>query len=128
MEDGPLDSARASRQTLRMALAHASSGQVVDLRSLDGQAAETCALLKAGDMELMWLVLAAGKHVPWHAVSTSMTLQCIRGKVEVQLDNESKLLEADQVMYLAGGVPHGLRALADARLLMTVVLPASRTD
>jgi len=25
-------------------------------------------------------------------------------------------------------VPHGLHALEDARLLMTVVLPASRTD
>ena len=111
-----------------MALSHASSGQVVNLGALDGQATETCALLKARDIELMWLVLPAGKQVPSHAVSTSMSLQCMRGKVEVQLDGEAKLLEADQVMYLAGGVPHGLHALEDARLLMTVVLPASRTD
>lgn len=111
-----------------MALTHASSGQVVNLGTLDGQATETCALLKARDIELMWLVLPAGKQVPSHAVSTSMTLQCMRGKVEVQLDGEARVLEADQVIYLAGGVPHGLHALEDARLLMTVVLPASRTD
>lgn len=111
-----------------MALPHASSGQVVNLGALDVQAAETCALLKAGDIEIMWLVLPAGKQVPSHAVSTSMTLQCMRGRVEVQLDGHLKLLEADQVMYLAGGVPHGLHALEDTRLLMTIVLPASRTD
>ena len=57
-----------------------------------------------------------------------MTLQCMRGRVEVQFDGNVKLLEADQVMYLAGGVPHGLHALEDTRLLMTIVLPASRTD
>jgi len=111
-----------------MALHHASSGQVVNLGALDVQAAETRALLKARDIEIMWLVVPAGKQVPTHAVSTSMTLQCMRGRVEVQLDGGVKLLEAEQIMYLAGGVPHGLHALEDSRLLMTVVLPASRTD
>ncbi|KQW63995.1 cupin 2 conserved barrel domain protein [Variovorax sp. Root411] len=111
-----------------MALHHASSGQVVALGTLDVQAAETRALLKARDLEIMWLVLPAGKQVPPHAVSTSMTLQCMRGKVEVQVGGSVKLLEADEVMYLAGGVTHGLHALEDARLLMTIVLPASRAD
>lgn len=111
-----------------MALHHASSGQVVNLGALDVQAAETRAVLKARDIEIMWLVVPAGKQVQTHAVSTSMTLQCMRGRVEVQLDGEVKLLEADQIMYLAGGVPHGLHALEDSRLLMTIVLPASRTD
>ncbi|KLN57758.1 hypothetical protein [Variovorax paradoxus] len=50
------------------------------------------------------------------------------GTLDVQFDGGVKLLEADQVMYLAGGVPHGLHALEDTRLLMAVVLPASRTD
>ncbi|MDM0053770.1 cupin domain-containing protein [Variovorax sp. J22R115] len=111
-----------------MAIPHASSGQVVNLRALDVEAAETCALLKAGDIEIMWLVLPAGKQVQSHAVSTSMTLHCVRGRVEVQLDGNMKLLEADQVMYLAGGLPHGLHALEESRLLMTLVLPAIRTD
>ncbi|NDZ17302.1 hypothetical protein C7T35_31675 [Variovorax sp. WS11] len=111
-----------------MALHHASSGQVVDFGALDVEAAQTCALLKARDIEIMWLVVPAGKQVPTHAVSTSMTLQCMRGRVEVQLAGGVKLLEADQVMYLAGGVPHGLHGLEESRLLMTIVLPASRTD
>ncbi|MBT2321864.1 hypothetical protein J7E62_05770 [Variovorax paradoxus] len=111
-----------------MALSHASSGQVVSLGALDAQAEETCALLKASDVEVMWLVLPAGKLVPSHGVSTSMTLQCLRGRVEVQLDGELKLLEAGQLMYLAGGAPHGLHALEDTRLLRTIVLPADRTD
>lgn len=46
-----------------MALTHASSGQVVNLDALDGQATETCALLKARDIELMWLVLPDRKSV-----------------------------------------------------------------
>ena len=111
-----------------MALAHTSSGHIVNLDALDVRATESCALLKADDIELMWLVLAAGKHTPAHAVSTSMTLQCLRGRVEVRLDTRITLLEAGEVMYLAGGLPHGLLALEDSRLLMTLVLPASRTD
>jgi quercetin dioxygenase-like cupin family protein len=111
-----------------MALHHASSGQVVNLGALDAQAVETCALLKAGDIEIMWLVLPAGKQVPPHAVSASMSLQCMRGRVQVQIDGSVKQLEADQVMYVASGVSHGLHALEDTRLLMTLVLPASRTD
>ena len=110
-----------------MALAHTSSGQIVKLDTLEAQATDTCALLKADDLELMWLVLPAGKAVQSHAVSTSMTLQCLRGRVEVRLDTSVKLLEAGEVMYLAGGLPHGLRALDESRLLMTLVLPASRT-
>lgn len=112
----------------RMALLHTSSGQVVNLGVLDVQATETCALLKASDIEIMWLALPAGKQVPSHAVSTSMTLQCMRGRVQVQLDGDVKLLKPGEVIYLAGGVPHGLHALEDARLLMTIVLPASRSD
>ena len=100
----------------------------MNLRAVDLQAAESCALLKAGDVEIMWLVLPAGKRVQSHAVSTSMTLQCMRGRVEVQLDGNMEMLEAHQVMYLAGGLPHGLHALEECRLLMTLVLPASRTD
>ncbi|MDM0019468.1 hypothetical protein [Variovorax saccharolyticus] len=111
-----------------MALVHTASGQVVNLAALDVQATESCALLKADDIELMWLVLPAGKQMPAHAVSTSMTLQCLRGRVEVRLDTSIQLLEAGQVMVLAGGLPHGLQALEDSRLLMTLVLPASRTD
>jgi len=111
-----------------MALGHASSGEAVSLGTLDTQAGETRALLKARDVEVMWLVLPAGKLVPSHGISTSMTIQCLRGRVEVELAGEVKLLEADQVMYLAGGVAHGLRALEDSRLLVTIVLPADRSD
>ena len=111
-----------------MAITHASSGQVVNHGDLDMHAEETCALLKARDVEIMWLVLPAGKRVPSHAVSTSMTLQCMRGRIEVHLDGHVKLLEAGQVMYLAGRMLHGLHALEESRVLMTLVLPASRTD
>ncbi|MDM0049886.1 hypothetical protein [Variovorax sp. J22R115] len=111
-----------------MAITHASSGQVVNLGALDMHAEETCALLKARDVEIMWLVLPAGRRVPSHAVSTSMTLQCLRGRVEVHLDGNLKLLEAGQIMYLAGRLLHGLHALEESRVLMTLVLPASRTD
>ncbi|MDM0108858.1 cupin domain-containing protein [Variovorax sp. J22R24] len=111
-----------------MAIPHASSGQVVDLDVLDAEASETCAVVKDGDIEIMWLVLPGGKQIPSHAVSTSMTLQCVRGRVEVLVDGITKVLAADQVMYIASGLPHGFHALEESRILVTLVLPASRTD
>ena len=107
-----------------MALTHASSGQALNLQPLgpDLHRAQSSALVKARDLELVRLVLPQGKTLPAHSVPGDITLLCLEGVVEVQAGGVSRLLETGQLMYLAGGVSHALRALIDASLLLTIAL------
>ncbi|MDM0047152.1 cupin domain-containing protein [Variovorax dokdonensis] len=104
-----------------MAIAHAVSGDVVDLRA-PSSPDRTVALFKAPDLEAMRLILAAGKTMPEHSVPGSLTVQCLKGRIELVLPDRSPVLEAGQFAYLGGGVPHALRALEDSDVLVTLVI------
>ncbi len=107
-----------------MALSHAQPGQPVDIQPLGpGLSAQpSSALFKAGDLEVMRLVLLAGKSMPPHQVAGTITVQCLEGRLDVTVDGQSHLLAAGQLLYLEGGVRHAVTALEDASALVTVVL------
>lgn len=109
-----------------MALHHASSGEVVDLSPLGSKLsqARTTALVKADSFEAIRVVLKAGDEMPAHAVSGKFTLHCLEGRVAIDLPEKSLELAAPQWVYFDGGVPHALRSLEDASLLLTIMLPA----
>jgi len=102
-----------------MAIPHAQSGQVIDVRPLGPSLADerTVALFKTDDLEVMRLVLAAGKSLPPHKVAGEITIQCIEGRIDVTLNGESRILEAGQLIYLARDVVHGVVAIEDASQL-----------
>jgi len=107
-----------------MAIAHAVSGEVVDLLA-PGQPStpdRTIAIFKAPDLEVMRLVLPAGKQVPDHSVPGSLTVQCLHGKVELQTPGQTSTLAAGQFAYLRGGVTYGILALQDSDVLVTMVI------
>ena len=107
-----------------MALPHLRPGQAVPVRPLGARLAQerTVALFKSDDLELMRLVLLAGKSLPPHRVRGEITVQCIEGSIDVTVDGESHVLNAGQLLYLAGGVVHGVTALQDSSALVTVAL------
>jgi quercetin dioxygenase-like cupin family protein len=107
-----------------MALLHASSGDPLDVRPLGAQlpATKTRALFKSRDLEVMRLVLTAGKALPRHQVQGEITIQCLEGRLRIELDAGHKELEAGELLFLAGNVPHGVTALADASALVTIAL------
>jgi quercetin dioxygenase-like cupin family protein len=107
-----------------MAIPHASPGQAIDLQPLGAclSSEKTSALFKARDLELMRLVLPAGKSLPPHRVPGEITIQCIEGAIDVTFDNQSHPLRAGQLLYLPGDVTHGVTALEDASALVTVVV------
>ena len=109
-----------------MAIAHAVSGDVVDLRTpaLPDAADKTTAIFKASDLEVMRVVLPAGKRMPDHDVPGSITLQCLRGKVDLLLPDRTSTLSAGQFAYVGGGVSHGLYAQQDCELLLTIAIQA----
>jgi quercetin dioxygenase-like cupin family protein len=107
-----------------MALQHARPGQAIDVRPLGAarSGATTAALFKASDLEVIRLVLPAGKSLPPHKVAGEITVQCIEGRIDVSAEGRSHVLAAGELLYLRGGVMHGVLALEDASALVTIAL------
>ena len=107
-----------------MAQPHVESGQVVSVLPLGAAIAEgrTTALLKARQLEVIRVVLHAGKALREHAAPGEVTVHCIEGRVEFTLPAATHVLEAGDWIHLAAHEPHALRALADASLLVTICL------
>jgi quercetin dioxygenase-like cupin family protein len=107
-----------------MAIPHLRPGQATQVEPLGVRLAQekTVALFKSEDLEVMRLVLLAGKSLPPHRVPGEITVQCIEGSIDVTVDGQSHVLLAGQLLYLGGGVTHGVTALQDSSALVTVAL------
>jgi quercetin dioxygenase-like cupin family protein len=107
-----------------MALAHANPGARIACRPLGAAlgATPTHALLKTGTLELIRLVLPAGRSLPPHRVSGEITVHCIEGRVWLRAEAGAHLLEAGDLVLLPGGDLHALDAVEDSSLLVTIVL------
>ena len=107
-----------------MALPHATSGQVIDVRPLGDKKTEAVshALFKTEQLELIRLVLPQGKGMPEHAVHGPITIQCLEGRVELHAHQKAVTLQAGELVYLAGGELHSLCAVEDASALLTILL------
>jgi quercetin dioxygenase-like cupin family protein len=107
-----------------MAIPHASSGQIVDILPSEGTlpSPKSFALFKSGQLEVMRVVLPAGKAFPPHRVAGEITIQCLEGVIDVSVDGRSQSLRTGQLMHLDGGVMHGLVGTVDASALVTIVL------
>ena len=107
-----------------MAISHLAAGQPIDILPLGRALRETrtSALFKTEQLEVMRLVLLAGKSLPPHKVPGEITIHCLEGSMEVTIEGTSRTLRANQLMYLAGGAMHSVAALEDASALVTIVL------
>ena len=107
-----------------MAISHALPGQVVDVNPLGVNLANgrTVALFKSEDLEVMRLVLLAGKTLPPHKVAGEITIHCLEGAMTVSTDGVNHLLRAGQLLYLGRNVVHGVLALENTSALVTVAL------
>ena len=107
-----------------MALQHAASGEVIRLKTSDADIAHftSVALAKTEHMELIRLVLPKEREMPVHKVDGEVTLLCLEGEIMCDAHGTSTVLRPGEMLYLLGGVPHGVRANEDAVALMTILL------
>jgi quercetin dioxygenase-like cupin family protein len=106
-----------------MAIPHLKSGEQMELAL--GKAlpeAKTTTLLKTKDMEVIRLVLPAGKELPIHQAPSEITVQCLEGKVLFTAHGQECELAAGKFLYLSAAEPHSLKAVEDSSLLLTIVL------
>lgn len=112
-----------------MALHHASPGEVVNLglptNSLS-QAADqpgTRAIVKTDRFEAIRLALGRGESIPAHEVASQITLHCLEGAVAVNLAGQTLTLHTGHWVFFDENSVHGIIAVTDAVLLMTIMLP-----
>jgi quercetin dioxygenase-like cupin family protein len=107
-----------------MAISHASPGQLLDVRPLGARllSEKTVALFKSSDLEVMRLVLPAGRSLPPHKVPGEITIHCLEGALHIELPHATVKLAAGEMVFLAGGEVHGVKALSDASALVTIAL------
>jgi len=107
-----------------MAIPHAAAGQVVDVRPLGAALPNsvTATVLKTPQLEVIRLVLPAGKEIANHKVPGEITVQCLEGSVEFTSQGRTQQLDAGQMLFLSGGEEHSLKGLADASVLVTILL------
>lgn len=103
---------------------HAAPGQVVDVGPLGVELKReaTVALFKGDDLEVMRVVLQAGKSLPPHKVPGEITIHCLEGAVDITSEATSHVLRAGQMLYLRGHALHGVMALQDCSALVTIAL------
>lgn len=106
-----------------MSIHHAKSGEIIELplgAALSDSKTET--LVKTSTLELIRLVLPAGKDIPSHKAPGEITVQCLEGSVTFTTEAKTQELSAGQLLYLSAGEPHALKASQDSSLLVTLLL------
>ena len=107
-----------------MAITHAAPGQLVDVQPLGDQLSESrnVALFKTDELEVIRLVMPAGKTMPSHWVKGEIMIHCLEGAINLTAGGQTRKMMAGQLVWLEGGVDHALEAVQDSSLLLTIVL------
>jgi quercetin dioxygenase-like cupin family protein len=108
-----------------MAIPHAKPGEIVDVRPLGARlaASQTSTLVRAEHVEVIRLVVLAGKEIAEHKAKGEIVVQCVEGKVAFRAFGKTHTLEAGKLLYLPTGEPHSVQGIENASLLLTVLLP-----
>jgi quercetin dioxygenase-like cupin family protein len=108
-----------------MAILHAKPGEVVDIKPLGSAlaSAQTTTLLRAQQVEVIRLVVPAGKEIAEHKAKGEIVVQCLEGRVAFTAFGKTNTLEAGKLLYLPTGEPHSVKGVENASLLLTILLP-----
>jgi quercetin dioxygenase-like cupin family protein len=89
--------------------------------AVDATASKT--LLRSAGLELIRLVIPAGKEIPPHRAFGEITVLCIEGHVVFEHDGHALDLHAGDLLYLCPQETHALKAVADSSVLVTRLRP-----
>jgi quercetin dioxygenase-like cupin family protein len=108
-----------------MAIPHAKPGEVVDVRPLGSAlgSAQTKTLVRSGQVEVIRLVVPAGKEIEEHKAKGEIVVHCLEGRVAFTAFGKTQNLEAGKLLYLPTGEPHSVKGIEGASLLLTILLP-----
>ncbi len=107
-----------------MVKVHAAPGEVFDVGPLGDALAntKTGTLFKSESMEVIRLVLPAGKKIAQHKAPGELTVQCIEGRVQFTVIDKTVELTTGTMLYLMAAELHALSAVEDSSLLLFISL------
>jgi quercetin dioxygenase-like cupin family protein len=107
-----------------MATPPTGSGEIIDVgplgTALDGSKIAATALVKAATLEVVRLVVPAGKDIASHTAPGDVTVQCLEGAVDFMAGGRTHRLTAGRLVYLSAGALHALHGVEDASVLVTI--------
>ncbi len=108
-----------------MAIPHAESGQVIDVRPLGSAlaSAQTRTLIRTSDVEVIRLIVPSGKEIPEHKAKGDIIVQCLEGEVAFTYSGKTQNLRSGDLFFLDIGAPHSVQGIENASILLTVLLP-----
>ncbi len=103
----------------------AKPGKTVNVRPLGTAlaATKTKTLAMTDDMEIIRLIVPAGKVIPEHQGKGTVIVHCLEGQVALTAFGQTQNLQAGELLYLPAGEGHSIKGLRDASLLLTILLP-----
>ncbi len=107
-----------------MGLHHCAPGEVVNLLRLNPNVPPdtTFAVVKTEHLEVIRMFLAQGKKIPAHSVAGEITVQCISGRLDFNIENEPHELQAADWLFVSANQSHSLQAYEDSVILVTILL------
>ena len=104
-----------------MTTARAESGQLIEIHPYGEQMtqATSSTLIKTEAIEVIRMVLPAGKKILLHQAPGSITVQCLEGAVEFESHGRTQLMLPGVMLFLAPAEPHALEALENSSVLVT---------
>ncbi len=102
----------------------ALAGEVIDISPFGPELprAATAILVKTETLEIIRLVVLAGKQIAEHRARGEITVQCLEGSVQFIVGDDPRRLDAGGLLYLPKGERHALLGIDDASLLVTMML------
>lgn len=105
-----------------MSIPYAKPGDVIDVRPLGDKLGETktYTLFKSDDIEVIRLILPAGKIIPEHKAPGAITVQCLEGEVDFTACGKTETLTDGHMLFLTAAEPHALEAKRNSSVLVTI--------
>jgi quercetin dioxygenase-like cupin family protein len=77
----------------------------------------------AEQVEVIRLIVPAGKEIAEHRAKGEIVVQCLEGRMAFTVFGKMQNLEAGKLLYLPTGEPHVAKGIENASLVLTVLLP-----
>ncbi|MEZ4500109.1 MAG: cupin domain-containing protein [Thermomicrobiales bacterium] len=77
-------------------------------------------LVKTPTLRVVLVTMTAGTESQEHAVEGTITIQALRGRFDIVIDDVAHPVPAGDLFALEGGVRHAVRAVEDGAFLLTI--------
>jgi quercetin dioxygenase-like cupin family protein len=112
---------RISGDVLRFQLPFEES-RLHELAALSGMGRAGKTLVKEGSLRITELALQQGMRLPWHEVAGAVSVQVLRGRLEMSTPEGKMNLIPGGLVVLGAGVQHAGLAMSDCVMLITMSL------